>query len=461
MTDKTKDFIDKVILVHGDKYDYSKVEYINARTKITIICKVHGEFQKTPNDHLNGKQGCKICSSIAYANSKKMTTEEFIKKAKEIHIEHTYDYDKVIYIGCYDKVIITCKTHGDFQQSPHKHLVGDGCKLCGIERVRNKKMLSLQTLINRANDIHKNKYDYSKVNYTGIYEQITIICPLHGEFEQKPNDHLCGNGCSKCGKVFKYDTLSFIEEANNVHNNLYNYSNINYIDSHTKINIICKIHGVFEQTPNSHLSGSGCSECGKISSSNKQRWDNNTFIKKIKEIHGDTYDYSLVNYTGINNLIVIQCKTHGIFEQKARTHLLGSGCLKCKNKTEGKLYDYLKINYNIIHQYRTLWCMNKKQLPFDFVIHEYKIIIELDGAQHFENVWNWKSPEEQYEIDKFKQECANKNGYYVIRILQEDVLYDKYDWRTEIINNIKKIKINNIIKNIYMCKNNEYNKFTN
>jgi hypothetical protein len=60
MTDKTKDFIDKVILVHGEKYDYSKVEYINARTKITIICKVHGEFQKTPNDHLNGKQGCKI-----------------------------------------------------------------------------------------------------------------------------------------------------------------------------------------------------------------------------------------------------------------------------------------------------------------------------------------------------------------------------------------------------------------
>jgi len=94
-------------------------------------------------------------------------------------------------------------------------------------------------------------------------------------------------------------------------------------------------------------------------------------------------------------------------------------------------------------------------------MEEPKIIIELDGKQHFEQVWNWKLPEEQYKNDKFKQECANKNGYSVIRLLQEDVLYDKYDWKTELINNIEKIKIDNIIQNIYMCKNNEYDKFTN
>lgn len=461
MTDKTEEFINKAKEVHGELYDYSKVKYINAKTKITIICHEHGEFQKTPNDHLSQKQGCKICSKIAYANTKKLTTEIFIKKAKEIHGEHTYNYDKVIYVDCYTKVKITCKTHGDFEQAPSKHLSNNGCNSCGIKRARNKTMLPHETFVERANIIHNNKYNYSKVIYNGIYELITIVCPIHGEFKQKPNDHLSGNGCSKCGKVFKYNTLSFIEQANNVHNNLYNYSNVNYIDSHTKVNIICKIHGMFEQTPNSHLSGSGCNECGRIISSKKQTWNNNDYIDKIKKIHSDTYDYSLVNYTGINNLIVIKCKQHGIFEQKARTHLLGSGCSKCKNKTEGKIYDNLKIYYNINHQFRASWCKNKKQLPYDFMMEEQKIIIELDGKQHFEQVWNWKLPEEQYENDKFKQECANKNGYSVIRLLQEDVLYDKYDWKTELINNIEKIKIDNIIQNIYMCKNNEYDKFTN
>ena len=100
-----------------------------------------------------------------------------------------------------------------------------------------------------------------------------------------------------------------------------------------------------------------------------------------------------------------------------------------------------------------------KYLPFDFCIEEYKIIIELDGAQHFIQVLNWKSPEEQLKNDKFKEACANNNSYSVIRLLQEDVFNDKYDWKTELINNIEKVKTDNIIQNIYMCKNNEYNKF--
>jgi very-short-patch-repair endonuclease len=89
------------------------------------------------------------------------------------------------------------------------------------------------------------------------------------------------------------------------------------------------------------------------------------------------------------------------------------------------------------------------------------MIIELDGEQHFTQVSNWKSPEEQFDNDKFKQECANKNGYSIIRILQVDVFNNKYDWKTELINNIEKIKTDNIIKNVYMCKNNEYEKFIN
>ena len=128
-----------------------------------------------------------------------------------------------------------------------------------------------------------------------------------------------------------------------------------------------------------------------------------------------------------------------------------------------ELYEFIKnIFSQTIHQYKIDWSKNidtNRYLPFDFCIEEYKIIIELDGKQHFEQVMNWKTPEEQYKNDKYKEKCANENGYSIIRLLQEDVFNDKYDWKTELINNIEKIKTDNIIQNIYMCKNNEYQHF--
>jgi very-short-patch-repair endonuclease len=121
----------------------------------------------------------------------------------------------------------------------------------------------------------------------------------------------------------------------------------------------------------------------------------------------------------------------------------------------------IKIYPDIIHQFKVDWCKKKKHLPFDFCIEENQIIIELDGGQHFIQVMNWSSPEEQFKNDKYKEKCANDNGYSIIRLLQIDVFNDKYDWKTELINNIEKIKTDNIIQNIYMCKNNEYKNFIN
>jgi hypothetical protein len=144
---------------------------------------------------------------------------------------------------------------------------------------------------------------------------------------------------------------------------------------------------------------------------------------------------------------------------------LNSWCPKCYNKTELKLYDFIKNIFPcIIYQYKVEWCKNNKTdrcLPFDFCIEEYKLIIELDGLQHFEQVMNWSSPKEQFEKDKYKEKCANEKGYSIIRLLQEDVFYDKYDWKPDLINNIEKIKKDNITQNIYMSKNNEYEQFMN
>lgn len=138
----------------------------------------------------------------------------------------------------------------------------------------------------------------------------------------------------------------------------------------------------------------------------------------------------------------------------------GIWCSFCVNKTETILYNKLKEYYSSLkRQYKVEWCKNKKYLPFDFVIEERKIIVELDGKQHFEQIGNWLSPEETRKNDIFKMKCANENGFSVIRILQKDVFKDKYDWLNELCENIEKITNENIVQNIYMCKNNEYKNF--
>lgn len=135
-------------------------------------------------------------------------------------------------------------------------------------------------------------------------------------------------------------------------------------------------------------------------------------------------------------------------------------CPYCVNKTEAKLYEQLLPLYpTILTQFKQEWCKKLKHLPFDFVIPEYKIIIELDGPQHFQQISNWSSPEEQFENDKYKEQCAKDNGYSVIRVLQEDVFYDTYDWVKELCETIEEIKNGDEVANVYLCKNGEYDAF--
>ena len=135
----------------------------------------------------------------------------------------------------------------------------------------------------------------------------------------------------------------------------------------------------------------------------------------------------------------------------------GYWCPYCVNKTETKLYSIMKELFpSIIHQFRVDWCKNKTYLPFDFCIPEYKIIIELDGPQHFKQIMNWKTPEQQFITDKYKEKCANDNNYSVIRIIQNDVLCDVYDWLKELCDFIEELKNGDEVANVYLCKNSEY-----
>jgi len=315
-----------------------------------------------------------------------------------------------------------------------------------------------KTFIIKATKIHGDRYDYSKVNYINSKTKITIICKTHGEFLQNTSSHLNKHNCQKCSNNFKSNTTFFIERAKKIHGDRYDYSKVNYINADTQVIIICKEHGEFRQIPDFHINRKcGCGKC-----SNNIKLDSHEFISKSNKLHNYKYDYTKVEYLNNYTNIIIICKKHGEFIQQPYVHLLKHGCPSCINKTEFKFYDKMRDTFpSIQRQYKVDWCKNKLYLPFDFVIEEYKVIIEVDGQQHFKQISNWKSPEIQIERDKFKMKCANENGFSVIRVIQTDILQDKYDWLEEIKTNISKIINENRVQNIFLCKNNEYINFTN
>jgi hypothetical protein len=184
---------------------------------------------------------------------RKLTTNEFIEKAKAVHGD-TYDYSNVHYENMQTPVEIVCRKHGSFFQRPYNHIRGWGCSLCNKVE---KRRLDINEFIIRSQRIHGNKYDYSRVCYVNTKTKVEIVCPEHGSFMQKPEKHMVGAGCPKCRSNYTDTKESFIKKARLVHGDLYDYSNINYINSQTKICIMDKDYGEFWQTPNVHLNGEG------------------------------------------------------------------------------------------------------------------------------------------------------------------------------------------------------------
>ena len=307
----TEDFIKRAREVHGNKFDYSKTVYKDTKTEVCIICPEHGEFWQKPEVHLTSKNGCPKC----YGKNK--TTEDFIKEAKKVHGDK-YDYSKTIYKGALEKVCIKDKTTNiEFWQLPNNHLKCDG-----------SKFMTTESFILKAREVHGDKYDYSKVNYTKSGEKVCIICPIHGEFWQTPKNHLGGNGCPKCSHPnVKKTTEDFIKEARKVHGDKYNYSKTVYKNAKTKVCIICPEHGEFWQEPYLHLKGSGCKKCIMPNAN----MTTEEFVEKANKVHNGIYNYSKVKYINATTKICIICPKHGEFWQRANEHLLGKGCPLCNH----------------------------------------------------------------------------------------------------------------------------------
>ena len=215
MKTKTEIFIDKVkaknhanhIDSNGNYiYDYSKVVYTGSHEKITIVCSIHGDFEQSASKHLNLGRGCQKCGGTS-----KNTKTDFISKALKEH-DNFYNYDNVVYKTSKDKVSIICPIHGIFKQTPEKHLIGQGCTLCGINKRAVLFSSNVEDFILKANNLHGNIYNYANVNYKNAKTKVFITCSIHGDFLQTPNDHLSGYGCCKCGNLIQGYTATAFKE---------------------------------------------------------------------------------------------------------------------------------------------------------------------------------------------------------------------------------------------------------
>lgn len=364
------EFIEKSKKIHGDRYDYSKVEYKNSRTKVILLCEKHGEYQILPRQHYACKQGCPYCSGY------KKHVIDFIKKAKKIH--------------------------------------GD-------------------------------KYDYSKVKYLNNSTKVLIICPKHGEFHQKPNNHLNGNSCPNCKHNHKKNNIEFIKKSKKIHGNKYDYSNVEYLNSKSKIKIICPKHGEFYQTPNNHYRY-GCNKCGNELSSKKQLSNIDDLILNFTNIHDDKYIYKKQSYNGYDNKIKIICPKHGEFYQTPHNHSQGKGCKKCSHLTSkpeeeisGFLKNKLKIK-NVIKNTKKII----KPYELDIYLPDYNLAIEYCGLYWHSN----KFRDNNYHRKKYL--LCKKKGIKLLTIFEDEWIY-----KTDIVKNIiknslvskKKIESDNIIIN--------------
>lgn len=261
---KTREqFIADARAVHGDKYDYAGTEYKNNSTKLEVTCPEHGPFLVKPNNHTTNQSGCPSCAGM-----RRTTLEDFLTRARAAH-GGKYDYSQVQYAGVDAPVTIICPEHGPFQQIAYDHTKGRGCIPCGLTKCADGNRRSLDEFIRRARAFHGDRFDYSRSVYVNSTTPIEITCPEHGSFWQVPQDHITRYGCVACAGLKPITQDEFLERARAVHGERYCYSNVVWLGRQQNVQIICPDHGAFEQTPKSHLRGAGCHQCARESTSSK------------------------------------------------------------------------------------------------------------------------------------------------------------------------------------------------
>lgn len=350
---------------------------------------------------------------------KKLTQEEFIRRAKEA-CGNKFDFTNSVYRGADKPVTARCPVHGDITRRADAFLEGRDCRLCAD----NKQRYSRDEFIAKAKEIHGDKYDYSKIEYINNDTAVTIICPIHGRFTLIAGNHIRkkkAGGCPKCNISYSPTTKEFVEEIKPILGDKYDYSKVVYKSARDKICLICPIHGDVHVYPYQARQGTGCKWC----SYENLRLNTHDFVKRAKEVHGELYDYSNTKYINANTLIEVVCRKHGTFHIKPHHHLYGQGCPQCFNsKGEDTVARWLKdhdINYIQHHKIIPLQyvLVGRAYFMVDFYLPQYSTIIEYNGEQHYRRVEIWHTEEEfqeQQDRDRRLREHCKIRGITLIEI---------------------------------------------
>lgn len=340
-------------------------------------------------------------------NGKRLTQQEYIEKCIQFNPE--YNYSEIGFTTISGQFVTPiCSKHGKFRVNAKglmtRHI---DCPKCKLEN-------RFKIFLEKARDIHRDKYQYDIDTYINNKTPTKIICPIHGEFYQAPGDHLKGYGCSKCSGKHKPTTEEWIARAAPVYNYKYDYNKVEYIDNKTPVTVICPEHGEFHPIPSNHIKGtSGCPKCKSIQISSRCRSNTKEFIEKAMAIHGNKYNYSKVNYVKKDIPVTIICPIHGEFYQLPQVHLKGCGCQACNFKNQGILYSIIKEKFpNLIfeQEYTSEW-LGKQRL--DIYCSEFNFGIEYDGEQHYMPIEyfggeNYFKVLQERDISK-NQKCADNN----------------------------------------------------
>lgn len=394
-------------------YDYSKVEFKNMTTPVTIHCNKHNiDFTQIARQHLT-HPGCPKCYSENYSSN----TEEFIEKAKRVHGDR-YDYSKVKYERSDTPITIICKVHGEFEQRPNNHLRGQNCPYCvGAKTVNNGTGPHNAALAEKIMNFIKKEYPNEADNITVKYcfmgdSPATLHCKVHGDFIINPHSlfrrrTLCV--CKKCSKNDDKYKLAFIEKSKKIHGDTIDYSKLDMTDK--KVKLRCKIHDEwFEQDKRNHLMYSGCKKCIL----EKHSLSQDEFIEKSKEVHGDKYDYSKVNYINNKTPVTIICPAHGEFIQLPYEHMRGKGCNICtSSKGEQSVHMlFKKLGINYIREYK----IKGYNYRYDFYIPDVNLLIEIDGIHHELDVFGEERSKIIKANDIIKDNLAYINAIPLIRV---------------------------------------------
>ena len=328
-------------------------------------------------------------------------TEDFIQRAKSIHGDR-FDYSPTQYTKLKEKVIIICPDHGEFSTYPNTHLGskgGTGCKECALATRR----MSPEEYVQKAKEIHGDKFDYSQTRFTKMADQITVLCKEHGEFTQNAQNHLRGmNGCSECNGQSVISVQEYVTRAKEKHGDRFDYSKVmQFKNLHEKITVICNEHREsYRIEANSHLRGNnGCRKCNKYAPYDTAKFDN-----KIQSHGSGKYDYSKVDLSSFNvktsSPIICTIDDHGTFYQSFDAHFAGKeGCRKCDeagtSKREKEFIEFIMDVYDgrIITNDRKV--LNGKEL--DIYLPEINVAIEFNGIYwHQEKFSGKKKHSEKY-----------------------------------------------------------------